>query len=180
MKPTAIAIFAAFLLMPAGQAQQSVYGNPDEKILMTVEDTLAKQFVELRKKANLRPLIRIRHRVELAQLACTAAVEGKPSPVLSVSDIYNMASYRAVTVENDETLKKVALFDAKLANSSIQRFSIAIWPSNGTDSNPGAYWVTVALFVSGGAEFFADHFTDGAFFKNDWKKFVSAQCRNVK
>jgi len=178
MKVTTILI--VLLLVPASGAQQSANKNPDEKTLRAVEDGLAKQFVELRKKANLRPLVRIKHRVELAQLVCTAAVEGKPSPVFFVSNIYNLTSYRTDTAENGEMLKKVALFDADLSDSGIQRFSIAVWPSNGTDSHPGAYWVTVALFVSGGTEFFADHFTDGAFYKNDWKKFVSAECREVK
>ncbi len=180
MKLTAIAILTALLFVPASWAQQSAKKNPDEKALRTVEDTLAKQFVELRKKANLRPLIRIRRRLELAQLACTAAVQGKPSPLLFVSNIHNLTSYRTDTPENDETLRKVALFDAKLPAPAIQRFSIAAWPPNATDSRPGAYWVTVGLFVSGGAEFFADHFTDGAFYKNDWKEFVSPECRDVK
>jgi len=175
MKLTAIAILAVVLFVPASWAQESAKKSPDDKALRAVEDTLAKQFVELRKKANLRPLIRIRHRVELAQLACTAAVQDKP-----VSNIYNLTSYRTDTPENDETLKKVALFDAKLAAPAIQRFSIAVWPPKGTDSRPGAYWVTIGLFVSGGAEFFADHFTDWAFYKNDWKKSVSPGCRDVK
>ncbi len=180
MKLTAIAILAVLLFVPASGAQQSAKKNPDEKGLRTVEDALAKQFVELRERAKLRPLIRIRRRVELAQLACTAAVQDKPSPILSVSNIYNLTSYRTDTPESNQTLEEVALFDAKVPDPTTQRFSIAVWPPKGTDSRPGAYWVSIGLFASGGAEFFADHFTDGAFYKNDWKKFVSPECREVK
>src|SRR6266852_1551031 len=83
---------AVLLFVPANWAQESAKKNPDEKALRTAEDTLAKRFVELRKKANLRPLIRIKRRVELAQLACTAAAEGKPSPLIFVSNIYHLTS----------------------------------------------------------------------------------------
>jgi hypothetical protein len=180
LKLLAIATLVVLLFVPVGWAQQSAKKNLDEKVMRAVEDTLAKKFVEVREKAKLRPLLRIRHRLELAQLACTAAVQGEPTHVLSVSNIYNLTSYRTDKPENDQTLEKAALFDVKVPDPTTQRFSIAIWPSRDTDSRPGAYWVSIGLFVSGGAEFFADHFTDGAFYKNDWKKFVAIECRDVK
>jgi hypothetical protein len=181
VKLTAIAILGVLLFVPANWPQQSAPKNLDEKALRTAEDTLAKRLVELRKKANLRPLIRIKRRVELVQLACTAAIQGKPSPLIFVSNIHHLTSYRTDATESDRTLEKVALFDAKFPDSSsLQRFSIAVWPPKGADSRSGVYWVSVGLFVSGGSEFFENHFTDGAFYKNDWKEYVSPECRDVK
>ena len=177
VKLKAIAILVVLLFVPVSWTQQSAKKKPDEKVLRAVEDTLAKQFVEVREKAKLKPLYRIRHRVELAQFACTAAVQDKPSP----TRIYNLTIYRTDAPDSDQELEKIALSDAKHpTDTTIQRFSIAVWRSKDTDSRPGAYWVSIGLLESGAAEFFDTHFTDDAFYKNDWKESVSLECRDIK
>lgn len=180
MKQTAIAILAVFLFVPASWTQQLARKNPDENVLRVAEESLARQFVEVREKAKLRPLLRIRHRAELAQFACTAAVQDKLGTA-RILGYNNVTIYKTNAPDSEQKLEKIALFDTKHpGDTSIQRFSIAVWPSKDTDSRPEAYWVSIGLFVSGAAEFFDTHLTDDVFYKNEWKEFVSPECRDVK
>lgn len=160
----------------------------DRKEIAKMEDSVAKQFLDIRKAAKLPPLTRIKNRSQLRQMACTAAVKGR----------YKQWG-TAIFKSNDPTtpnalLEQMARFDAPLQKAPtvrtdasvgtfrtggmppIKRFAVAIWPSQMKDE----YWVGIGLYWSAGWEWFDLHLTDDHYYGNLWKKSIAAECNKVK
>ena len=170
------------------------------------EDAVAKLFDQVRKDAKLHHLSRIEERTSLQQLVCTVAVTGKIPrfrsgfPVLgndsidvvnqqeagnSVAKAYQPSALYKTTKPEELTpeLKRVALLERPRKRnghpSGYTRYSVAVW----TVQQPNVkaeYWVSVELFWSAGSEFFLNHFSDAMEWKNEWKSFVTPECRDVR
>jgi hypothetical protein len=172
------------------------------------EDAVAKLVDEVRKQAKLHRLSRIEDRTSLQQLACTVAVTNTVPrfrsgfPVLgndSIDGITNekQAGNTAARVDRPSALyrtsnpgeltpelERVALFERPRGRNGhspgYARYSVAVWPVQQPADEKAQYWVAVQLFWSEGAEFFQNHFSDAMEWKNEWKQFVTPECKDVK
>lgn len=171
------------------------------------EDAVAKLFDQVRKDAKLLRLSRVEERTSLQQLVCTTAVTGKIPrfrtgfPVLGndSTDVVNQqqvgnsaakayqpsALYKTTSPEElTPELRRVALLERPRGrhghSSGYARYSVAIWPVQQPTNEKSEYWVGVELFWSAGSEFFLNHFSDAMEWKNEWKSFVTPECRDVR
>jgi hypothetical protein len=55
-----------------------------------------------------------------------------------------------------------------------------VWPVQQPTNEKAEYWVSVELFWSAGDEFFLNYFSDAMEWKNEWKAFVTPECRDVR
>jgi hypothetical protein len=148
----------------------------DERAMRAVEDTVALEFAEIRQKAGLSPMGRMKHRREIRQEVCTAAVMDRPTQLLSGA-VYKTRDPSSITPE----LEKVALYGKNLRpqHCRFTRFLIEAWPAK-SPNPPGTYWIAVRLFMSSGCEFFDSYFTDSIEYRGWWKKGIASQCSNLK
>lgn len=172
------------------------------------EDAVANLFDGVRKEAHLHRLSRIDDRTSLQQLVCTVAVTDKVPrfrsgfPVLGndsldgstnneqagntaakadrPSALYEISNAEELTPE----LKRVALVERPRGHDGHEpgyaRYSVAVWPARQPTNGKAEYWVGIQLFWSEGAELFQNHFTDAMEWKNEWKQFVTPECKDVK
>lgn len=189
-------------------AQQSSTALPKPRSEKQQEDAVARLFDEVRKEANLHRLGRIEDRTSLEQLVCTVAVTDKiprfrsGAPVLGNGSIDGVANEKQagnsapkadvpsalyMTTNPGEItpeLKRVALFERPRGRDGhmpgYARYSVAVWPAQQPTNEKAEYWVSVELFWSAGNEFFLNHFSDAMEWKNEWKTFVTPECRDVK
>jgi hypothetical protein len=157
------------------------------------EDAVAILFDALRKDAKLHPLSRIKDRVSLQQIACTVSVTNKVPllagefPVIGntpkVQDTRS-ALYKTVNPsEANPELQRIALFERPRGHGhppGYATYSAAVWPTQKEITGKPEYWVGIELFWSAGTEFFLDHFTDEMEWKNEWKRVVEPECRDVR
>ncbi len=192
-------------LLVAGQSSTTL---PKLQRARQQGDAVAKLFDGVRKEANLHSLSRIEDRTSLEQLVCTVAITDKVPrfrsgfPVLgndsldgSTNDkqsgntaakvdrpsaLYKTSNPGELTPE----LKRVALFERPRGRDGhmpgYARYSIAVWPTPKPTDERAEYWVGIQLFWSEGAEFFQNHSTDAIEWKNEWKQFVTPECKDVK
>jgi hypothetical protein len=168
------------------------------------EDAIVKLFNQVRKDSKLHRLSRIHDRTSLQQLVCTVAVTDKVPrfrpgvPVLGNDSIDGVTDGSAAKADRPSALykttnpgeitpelKRVALFERPRGRQGhspgYARYSVAVWPAHQRATNEKAeYWVGVELFWSAGAEFFLNHFSDAMEWKNEWKTFVTPECRDVR
>jgi len=138
-----------------------------------LEDDVAKALIQIRAEAKLPRLTRIRNREEVQQLTCTAASRGaavKYGPLT-----YKTTDPSTVTLE----LRKEALYMPPHGTVSDTRFAVAVWPAKETGSGQQEYWVGVALYLSPVWELLTYTMTDDIGHRNDWKRLVSPDCKNV-
>jgi hypothetical protein len=157
------------------------------------EDAVANLFDTVRKDAKLHRLSRIKDRIALQQLACTVSVTDRVPlfangfPVIG-NNLKDQdtpgALYKTVNPsELDPELQRIALFERPRGHGhspGYARYSVAVWPTQETIAGKIEYWVGIELFWSAGNEFFLNHFSDAMEWKNQWKMFVAAECRDVK
>ncbi len=169
---------------PGGAATQAGYRNRQ------AETQVAELFNKVRRDASLAKLKRIEDRIDLQQLACTIAVTGRSPlfrsgcPVLGVNEkcqhttsaLYKTSNPREITSE----LERIAHLESPGHSSGYSRFAVAVWSVQQEAAGRPEYWVAIKLYLSAGAEFFEDHFTDAIEWKNDWKKFVAPECKQSK
>ena len=190
------------------EARQSSTPLPRPRNDRRQQDAVAKLFDQVRKDASLHRLSRIEERTSLQQLVCTVAVTDKiprfryGSPVLgndSIDGVTNekQAGNSAVKADRPSALykttnpgestlelKRVALFERPRGphghSLGYARYSVAVWPVQQPTNEKAEYWVSVELFWSAGNEFFLNHFSDAMEWKNEWKAFVTPECRDVR
>lgn len=158
------------------------------------EDAVASLFDTVRKDAKLHRLTRIKDRISLQQLVCTAAVTDKVplftygDPVLGNTPKFqdtSSALYKTVNPnEMNPELQRIALFERPRGRHGRSpghaRYSVAVWPTHLEIGGNTEYWVGINLFWSAGTEFFLNHFSDDMEYKNQWKKFVVPECKDVR
>ncbi|MGH9641085.1 MAG: hypothetical protein ACRD3Q_01540 [Terriglobales bacterium] len=168
------------------------------------EDAVAKLFDEVRTEAKLPPLSRIEDRKSLRQLACTVAVTDNVPRFRSGFPVLGNGSIDGITAEKEDgaprtasalyktsnpgepkpELKRVALYERPRGPKGIRigyaRYSVAVWLAQQSTDDKSNYWVAVQLFWSKADEFFQNHFTDAMEWKNEWKQFVTPECKAVK
>jgi hypothetical protein len=143
--------------VPQPKSSEQTPASADQKARVAVEDAVAQQFTEIRKKAGLPPLKRIKDRRQLRQQVCTAAVRGK------VDSFPSMIFYTTNDPRSGNPgLEKIAKTSSSKPAFVVwpARFSIAAWPAKSPDFAPGTYWIGAKLYLSAAAEFFDKHFTD--------------------
>jgi hypothetical protein len=171
-----------------GQSTNSTPAAADRKALAKMEDSLANQFLDIRKGVGLRPLTRIKNRSGLRQMVCTAAVRGQykqwgtvvfkssnpttPDPLFEQMAKFDVPRQKPPTVPTDAS---VGTFRTG-GMPKIERFAVAVWPSQVKDE----YWVGVGLYWGAGWEWFDLHLTDDHYYGNLWKKNIAAECKEVK
>jgi len=171
------------------------------------EDAVAKLFDAVRKDAKLHRLNRIEKRISLQQLVCTVAVSGKVPRFRNGSPLLGNGSIDGATEQSQENgapkadepsalyrtstpeelvpeLKRVALYERPRGRNGhspgYSRYSVAVWRAQEASNEKTDYWVAVQLFWSEGNEFFQYHFTDAMEWKNEWKQFVTAECKDIE
>ena len=190
------------------EARQSSSPPPKPRNDRQQEDAVAKLFDWVRKGAKLHGLSRIEERTSLQQLVCTVAVTDKVPrfrtgfPVLGNDSINGgtnekQAADTAAKVDVSSTLYKttnpgeltaelqrVALFERRRGrhghSPGYARYSVAVWPVQQTANEKAEFWVAVQLFWSESSEFFQSHFTDAIEWKNEWKQFVTPECKDAR
>jgi len=185
-------VYASSLLLALttvlGVAQPNQVKVIDRKSLSKLEDSVADQFISIRKAAGLHKLTRIKNRPQLRQMVCTAAATNQFKQ--AGATFYETTDLSAT----DPLLEQMATFDAPHQNPptirtdanvgtwrsggmpNIRRFAIAVWPSKA----PNAYWVSVGLYWNAGWEWFDLHFSDDHYYGNLWKKSIAPECRSVR
>lgn len=171
------------------------------------ENAVGNLFDDVRKEANLHRLSRIDDRTSLQQLVCTVAVTGNVPRFRSGFPVLGNDSIDGVTNEKQggnsaakvdrpgalyktnnpgeltQELKRVALFERPRGRDGhmpgYARYSVAVWPAP-TANGKAEYWIGIQLFGSEGNELFQNHFTDAMEWKNEWKQFVTPECKDVK
>jgi hypothetical protein len=190
------------------EARQSSTPPPKPRNDRQQEDAVAKLFDQVRKNAKLHRLSRIEERTSLQQLVCTVALTDKVPlfhsgfPVLGNDSINGgtnekQAANTAAKVDVSSTLYKttnpgeitpelqrLALFERPRGSHGhspgYARYSVAVWPVQRSTNDKAEYWVSAELFWSSGNEFFLNHFSDAMEWKNEWKTFVTPECRDVR
>jgi len=140
------------------------------------EDQVAKLFEATAADLSLPRLKRIRHRANLEQAVCTAALAERQSkhssglyetthPESSIDEVRKIATSGDFTVTQKG--KKVPRF---------ARYSVAVWR---VDAGPqqATYWVGFGFYESAAAEFVDCHFTDDISYCGLWKKSINPACR---
>jgi hypothetical protein len=158
------------------QSQTINPANVDRKVLAKSEDSLADQFVSIRKAAGLRQLTRIKNRSQLRQMVCTAAVNGKSKQWGSGGPAFYETTDLTKLAPQVEQMAKFELQKLATPMPTIQRFAVAVWPSK----IPNAYWVGVGLYDSAALEWISLHLTDEYYYGNLWKKDIAPECKSVR
>ncbi len=189
-------LMGLFLIGSVAVGQSVILKNDRQQ-----EGAVAGLFDEVRKEAKLRRLGRIEDRASLQQLTCTVAVTGKVPrfhsgfPVLGNDSIDGVTNERNAAKADRESalykttnpgeitaeLKRVALYErprGRIGHSpGYARYSVAVWPVQQPTGEKAEYWVSVELFWSAGNELFLNHFSDAMEWKNEWKQFVTPECK---
>jgi len=135
-----------------------------------LENVVAKLFERARSEAGLPPLSRVR-RSDVERLVCTATILGtsgeRPSG-LHLSTLYKTAEPDKIS----EDLRRLA------GRRGFRRFAVAVWAAQ-PPTDPVQYWVGFRLYLSPGAEFVENHFTDQVFYQDQWKDVVAPQCKGA-
>lgn len=157
------------LIVKTAQAQSSATTGVRDA---HVEDVVAALFEHARSESGTRPLSRI-YRSDVEKLVCTATVkDGSQSSVrLPLHALYKTAQPDKLS----DALRKLADYRDK---AGYRRYAVAVWTAQ-PPTDPVQYWVGIRLYLSSGAEFVDNHFTDDVFYKNNWKVAVVPQCRQV-
>jgi hypothetical protein len=149
----------------------------DAAARLQLENSVARLFEDTRRANGLPHLGRIKHRIALERLVCTASTSGKPVTLESQADsiLYQTDN---ITASNPEFLR-VAKYDDSHSKGEpkISRFAVAVWP---VDGDSAKYWVGVSLYWGAANEYFEYHFTDSMFYKPDFSKVIAPSCANVQ
>lgn len=187
MKRLATAVLVAITLCHA-QGPNATPASVDRQALARIEDSLATQFLNMRKAAGLRRLARIKNSYQLRQMVCTAAAKGQfkqwgtviyktddpttPDPLFEQMVRFDAPQQKPPTVLTDGS---VGTFRTG-GSPKIERFAVAVWPS----PLQGVYWVGVGLYWNAGWEWFDLHLTDDHYYGNLWKKNIAAECKDAR
>ena len=147
------------------------------------ENEVATAFAKARNDVAGRQLTRIVYRQELQQLVCTAAARNSPpvydtgvqaligAPAHAPSSLVKCTEQAVFKSE----IQRLANYD-KTGKQGYRRYSVAVWRAR-QPANTSDCWIGIELYVSAGAEFFDNHFTDDMFYGKKWKKIVAPECR---
>ena len=147
MKLLATAVLISVTLCHA-QSTNVIPPSVDRKALARIEDSLANEFLSVRKAAGLRQLTRIKNRSQLRQMVCTAAAKGqfkqwgtvfykttdptRPDSLFEQMAKFDAPQQKPPTVPTDAS---VGTF-CPGGSPKIERFAVAVWPSQ----LQGVYW----------------------------------------
>ena len=138
-----------------------------------LEDVVAALFERARSDSGLPPLERV-HKSEVEKLVCTATIVGasggRPTG-LHLYALYKTAEPNKIS----EDLRKLALRPDRVG---FRRFAVAVWTAQPL-TDPVQYWIGFRFYLSPGAEFVENHFTDQALYKDRWKEVVAPQCKRA-
>jgi hypothetical protein len=173
----ALVVFGVFT--SSAICQSSQISVPDTKLRTRYENRVAQMFEAIRQDSRLPHLARIRHRNDLEQLVCSAAVHdqspwGHNWPALLM---YRTADPQSVA----EELKQIAQFKDLVEDPTPpwKRYAIAVWPTLDKQTKERVWWVGAGIYYSAMWEWFDNNVTDDRPYRNQWKHLVAPGCRNV-
>ena len=138
-----------------------------------LEDVVAALFEHARSESGLPPLSRV-HKSDVEKLVCTATIVGTSGD--RPTGLHLNALYR--TAEPDKIGDDLRKFAGRRDRVGFRRFAVAVWTAQ-PPTDPVQYWVGFRLYISPGAEFVENHFTDQVFYKDNWKEVVAPQCKSA-
>lgn len=170
LKAGVVGVILPVLIASALAAQTKVTPGVRQPRL---EDVVAALFQHARNDAGLRPLNRI-HRSDVEKLVCTASVIGASHDdrmPLPLNTLYK-------TAEPDKMNDALRTVAAYRGHVGFRRFAVAVWTVQ-PQTIPPQYWIGIRLYMSAGAEFVDNNFTDDVFTKGAWKHAVVPQCKRA-
>jgi hypothetical protein len=138
-----------------------------------LEDVVAALFEHARSESGLQPLSRV-HKSDVEKLVCTATIlgtSGERPTGLHLNALFKTAEPDKIS----EDLRKLA---GRRDRIGFRRFAVAVWTAQ-PSTDPVQYWIGFRLYMSPGAEFVENHFTDQVFYKDNRKEVVAPQCKSA-
>jgi hypothetical protein len=179
MKAALVQIVLLFV-MTSGSLSQTSH-QPD---LNALEETVGKQFNELRAKADMRPL-EFRRDIRIRMEACSVALNG-PDRNVEFDSQYALRREKLWYLTGDPAKPNGDMANLAQVRTTNDHVAVGIWfgPTKGVSKD--MFWVVVMPEPSGVHEAFWSHFcvTDDCeyqtVFDKYWKKRLPEICRTIK
>jgi hypothetical protein len=179
MKVALVQTVLLFFVASASLSQTST--QPD---LTTLEETVGKQFNELRAKAHLAPLA-FRRDIRMRMEACSVALNG-PDKHVEFDSQYALRKEKLWYSTDDPTKQNDTLATLAQIRTNYDHVAVGIWFSTTKTVPKDTFWVVVMPEQGAAREAFQSHFyvTDdfeyATVFDKHWKKRLPEICGSIK
>ena len=152
--------------------------------LTALEETVGKQFNDLRAKADMRPL-ELRRDIRIRMEACSVALNG-PDRNVEFDSQYALRREKLWYLTEDPAKPNHELANLAKVRTSNDHVAVGIWFGSTKDVSKDMFWVVVMPEPGGAHEAFMSHFcvTDACeyetVFDKYWKKRLPEICRSIK
>jgi hypothetical protein len=177
-----IALVQTLLLLVAPLA--SLGQTSTQPDLTALEESVGKQFNEVRTKADMRPL-GLRSDIRIRMEACSVALNG-PDRNVEFDSQYALRREKLWYLTEDPAKPSHDLANLAKVRTSNDHVAVGIWFGATKDASKAMFWVVVMPEPSGAHEAFMSHFcvTDACeyqtVFDKYWKKRLPEACRSIK